>query len=601
MNKLMKNNHEKNWERWLYSRLFEQVPCNIAIIDRNFTIVENNHNFLNLFGDGRTKKCYQIYKQREKQCPECAAYKTFLDGKTRVNEEVGLDKNGRDVYYIVHIAPIFDEEGNIPFVIEMSTDVTETKRLHREYQVLFERVPCYVTILNKDLRVVRANERFCNTFGDPKGKKCFEIYKKKTDKCLKCPAEKTFSDGKVHTEHQKGITKYGKITHYMVTTSPLTKDEYPVSNVIEISLDVSEVHELENELQSSQLFREKIIENAAYALISFDQQGNIFSFNPAAETLLKFNEKELIGKPPPDDLFPQNFNQSKNCRNKTFSQEMNLIAKDGENIPVFMSCFELKNDELMLGQAVIIQDLRMIKKLQHEKVDAERLAAVGQTVASLAHGIKNILMGLEGGMYIMDSGITKGKLERINQGWKILERNIGKISDLAKNLLNFSKGRPIKTEIVNPNKIVSEVYVLFHDTAEKENISLRMLTDDSMIDVPFDSMALHTCLANLISNALDACKMSEKDGCTVLIRCFQQNNEIVFEVSDEGCGMDYEVKQKVFTNFFSTKGSNGTGLGLLTTRKIVQEHGGRIEFESNPGKGASFFLHFPINRLQVVE
>ena len=109
---------------------------------------------------------------------------------------------------------------------------------------------------------------------------------------------------------------------------------------------------------------------------------------------------------------------------------------------------------------------------------------------------------------------------------------------------------------------------------------------------------MHTCLSNLISNALDACEMSDKRKRRVTLLTREKDGALIFEVVDNGSGMDYEVKQKVFTTFFSTKGTDrGTGLGLLTTRKIVQEHGGKILVESAKGKGSVFRIELLRDRL----
>jgi len=590
---------DKNWQQWLYTRLFENVPCNISIIDRDFIIVENNRNFLDLFGDGRGKKCYQIYKRRSSPCPECAAMKTFQDGKTRVNEEVGVDRMGRTAYYIVHLSPIYDENGDIPYIVEMSTDISETKRLQREYQVLFERVPCYIAVLNRKLGIVRANEHFRKTFGDAIGKQCYEVYKKKGEKCVSCPAELTFRDGKVHTAYQEGTTADGQKTYYMVTTSPLTRDEDPVTNVIEISLDVTELRQLEAELQQSHLFRQKIIEHSAYGLLAFDTRGALFLINPAAEDLFKIKAEDLIGQLLPASLIPEKFLTALMPEHGTVTLEGELTTQDGEVVPVSIASFGLESEHIHIGRAFFIHDLRARKKLEKDKIDAERLAAVGQTVASLAHGIKNILMGLEGGMYIMSTGLHGGKTERLHQGWEILERNIGKISNLAKNLLNFSKGRKVNPTLIKPHILLRDVFDLFQQAAEQENIILSLESAEDLPAVAFDQEELHTCLVNLVSNAIDACKMSVKTDCTVVLKCYNKDRTVYFEICDQGCGMDYEVKQKVFTNFFTTKGTEGTGLGLLTTRKIVQEHGGTIEFESIPGQGSCFRLVFPEDNLPV--
>ena len=100
-----------------------------------------------------------------------------------------------------------------------------------------------------------------------------------------------------------------------------------------------------------------------------------------------------------------------------------------------------------------------------------------------------------------------------------------------------------------------------------------------------------------MSNAIDACQVSDKPGCRVTLRTVAEGETLGFEVVDTGCGMDYEVKKKIFTTFFTTKGEGGTGLGLLLTRKIVQEHGGTILVDSHPGRGTRFAIRLPRARL----
>ena len=116
----------------------------------------------------------------------------------------------------------------------------------------------------------------------------------------------------------------------------------------------------------------------------------------------------------------------------------------------------------------------------------------------------------------------------------------------------------------------------------------------------FDRDSIHSALANLVSNAIDACQMDSDSGDRVTIRALLQEGTIVFEVEDNGCGMDQKVRSLAFTNFFTTKGAGGTGLGLLLTRKVAQEHGGGISFESTPGKGSVFRLEFPRDRLPEI-
>jgi len=339
-------------------------------------------------------------------------------------------------------------------------------------------VPCYITIIDRNFKIIRANESFRKNFGEVRGRQCYEVYKQRKTKCPNCPAAKTFKDGTVHHSNQVGIKQKGEKTYYMVTTSPLGRPHEEINQVIEISTDVTE-----------------------------------------------------------------------------------------------------------------------LKKLEKEIIEAERLGAVGQTVAGLAHSIKNMLMGLRGGMFIVSQGLKKDEKELIAEGWEMLERNFEKTTSLVKDFLSFSKGRVPEVKMINPNDLVEEIIDLYKNIAAELHIKLNSRLDSSMIPMPLDPEGIHTCLTNLVSNAIDACQLSENENSTVTIGTKYEKGILKFEVRDNGSGMDYDVKQKVFTTFFTTKGGKGTGLGLLTTRKIVQEHGGKISVASKKGVGTTFKMSFPRNRL----
>jgi len=355
---------------------------------------------------------------------------------------------------------------------------SKTYRWLSEDQILFDRVPCYITVIDKNFKIVRANDAFREGFGDTLNHHCYEIYKRKNAKCRNCPAVKTFSDGKVHRSSQQGIDRRGQKIYYAVSTSAITRGTKNIEYVIEISSDIT-----------------------------------------------------------------------------------------------------------------------AMKKLEEKVIEAKRLGAVGQTVAGLAHSIKNILMGLEGGKFIVSLGLKKQNREMINRGWEMLERNFDKTTTLVKDFLSFSKGRLPKLEIINPADLVTEIVGLYKDVAAQSGIELKSKIDNKVKPTPLDPAGIHTCLTNLVSNAIDACLMSEQKGTEVLIKVSEGRNKLIFEVRDNGSGIDYEIKKKIFTTFFTTKGGGGTGLGLLTTRKIVEEHGGKIEVVSQKGEGARFRMQFPRKRL----
>ena len=138
-----------------------------------------------------------------------------------MNDEDGIDKDGRPAHYVVHIAPVYDEVGEIAYVIEMSYDVTETKSLQREYNVLFERVPCYVAVINRELRVVRANSLLRETFGDCVGEHCYEVYKHRTSEVPRLPGAEDVRQRRLLPSGARGYRQAGR-------ADPLRRIHLPV-------------------------------------------------------------------------------------------------------------------------------------------------------------------------------------------------------------------------------------------------------------------------------------------------------------------------------------------------------------------------------------
>ncbi len=238
-----------------------------------------------------------------------------------------------------------------------------------------------------------------------------------------------------------------------------------------------------------------------------------------------------------------------------------------------------------------------LERMQKDLLRAERLAATGETVAGLAHAIKNILSGLKGGRYMVNQGFEHNEMKYLKDGWDMVERNIEKISGLTQDLLNFCRERNPEREPVNPNDIIREVFDLFHVQCQQQGVRLKLDLEQDMETVDLDPKGIQVVLINLTGNAIDACTLGKTaiQDPEVLIKSRRLPDEkILLEVRDNGMGMDQEIRQKLFNIFFSTKGSRGTGLGLLISQKIVQEHGGEIRFHSEPLKGSVFQVVLPI-------
>jgi len=341
---------------------------------------------------------------------------------------------------------------------------------------LFDEVPVSICVIDRDFRIVKANRRFNSEYGAATNRQCYEVYKGRETRCENCAALRTFEDGRIRSRQEQGADRNGSQSHYLVHIAPITRSEGKIQYLIEMSTDITPV-----------------------------------------------------------------------------------------------------------------------KRLEQEKREAERLAAVGETVAGIAHGIKNVLMGLEGGMYAVNTGIEREDDERIARGWEMLEENVTRISQFVKEFLDFAKGRKAQVSVIDPNSPVRKVMRLFSEKAAHANILLTVDIQEGIEPAPLDEDAIYTCLANLVSNAIDACLLSgTKRSYVVMLSSREIDGTLIYEVVDNGQGMDYEITKKVFTKFFSTKGSDrGTGLGLLTTKKIVHQHGGRISFTSQEGEGSTFRIELP--------
>ena len=593
---------DANLKIWLKEQLFEAVPMGIAVIDKDFNLVFANKAFERMFGKWQNRKCYDVYKNRDSVCSNCNGSQTFQDGIPRVSEEEGYDRKGQINRYMKHTIPIIDENGQIPFLIEMSTDITESDKLQQEYQQLFDLVPCNIVIIDRDFRIKKANNSVRKLLGNVEGRHCYHGLKGFEHKCTECTARQTFEDGKLHTGHHIWRTKAGKIMHLHVITIPLRVTENGFNEVMEMAVDVTQTIELKDGLNFAHTFLETMIAASMDGIFAVDKSENVSVFNPAARKLFNIPDDQLVTRSTLAGMLPTDFlEQVQGKSDHVLYRDTEITDTTGNTIPARLLGNRLLMDGQSLGMAFFVQDLRAIKKLQNEHREAERLATVGQTVAGLAHGIKNLITALEGGMYMLNSGINKSKIDRVQKGMEMLGRNIERISLFVKAFLDFSKGREIRAAINHPTDIAKEVVEMYAPKAKRLGIRLEMINSENVRPAAIDFDSMHECLTNLVGNAIDAIRISETGTESfVKVGVYEDNDNIIYEVTDNGCGMDYELKQKIFTTFFTTKGLGGTGLGLLSTKKIVHEHGGKIELTSSPGQGTTFEIILPRDRLPKI-
>jgi signal transduction histidine kinase len=240
---------------------------------------------------------------------------------------------------------------------------------------------------------------------------------------------------------------------------------------------------------------------------------------------------------------------------------------------------------------------QLVRDKTKKLVEAERLAAVGQTVTDLSHAIKNIAGGLKGGAFVLEKGIELSHQKYLMQGWEMIKGNVAKITNLSLDLLNYAKGTELNYQLADPNRPAREVVHLMAPLAKEQGIDLSIELEQDLKEINFDPELIHRCLLNLVTNAIDACQSENSDNKIkkVCVRTRKKQGwGVEYQIVDNGSGMKKEIKKKIFQRFFSTKGSAGTGIGLMATKKIIDAHQGVIGVESEEHVGSEFFIRIPV-------
>lgn len=273
---------------------------------------------------------------------------------------------------------------------------------------------------------------------------------------------------------------------------------------------------------------------------------------------------------------------------------VDTMQGSGENT-VATGTGRFANDSLELLAAIGRQAALAIEAQRYQTalVKAERLAAVGQTVASISHDIKNILQGMRGGSFLVENGLKKDDREQIEKGWSILERNQNRILNLITDMLTFSKDRRPQLQTCDINDVVREVADLMEPTFEERGRTFSVDYGEIPLTAA-DPEALHRALLNIVTNGLEALNHVDDGRLDLRTHFVDDKDAIEIVVADNGSGIPEAAREKLFSLFESDKGMRGTGLGLAVSLKILREHGGTINVDTTPGEGATFRLVVPV-------
>jgi signal transduction histidine kinase len=252
-------------------------------------------------------------------------------------------------------------------------------------------------------------------------------------------------------------------------------------------------------------------------------------------------------------------------------------------------------NEKILNREQLKKYTENLEELLHEKtVLKDNLSSLGVMIGSISHGVKGLLTKLDAGLYLIESGLKKDEGDRLTEGVDILKLTTTRIKKMILDILYYSKERKMKIENIDLTKFVNDVV----DIAEQRSLPYKIDILRKFSGAPSlfkaDSEKIRSALINVLDNAVDACiEDKTKEIHSIVFTVREDKKNIIFEIHDNGTGMDKKTRDRIFDLFFSSKQSQGTGFGLFISKNIIHEHGGFINVKSARGKGTCINIKIP--------
>ena len=231
-----------------------------------------------------------------------------------------------------------------------------------------------------------------------------------------------------------------------------------------------------------------------------------------------------------------------------------------------------------------------LERLIREKTELQdHLSSLGMMISSISHGIKGLLTGLDGGMYILERGFNRKNQDQIIEGWQLVKQMVERIRKMVLDILYYAKERDLKWERIDALSFAEEVARVVEPKIQSQSIAFETGFDSAIGEFEINAGYVHSAILNILENAVDACcRDKSKQEHKITLKVSQDEGHITFDIADNGIGMDRETSEKIFAPFFSLKGQEGTGLGLFISNKIVAQHGGEITVKSKLRQGTVF-------------
>ena len=350
-------------------------------------------------------------------------------------------------------------------------------------------------------------------------------------------------------------------------------------------------------LQDSRAFATEMVANFPEGIIVTDPGRKITFINPIALTILNLTPENCLGKTT-DSILPSSFSElleSVSPENRIVEKELSMTGPNQTELVIVVNATDIvSEDGSFVGTMFILRDLTQIRRLQKTIQKQEKLAAIGNLAAGVAHEVRNPLSSIKG--YATYFATLFEEDSEKKQAAEIMSREVERLNRVISELLEISRPSDLKRTQSDIGFLLTSSLRLVQQDAETAGIEIKTSIDEHMPLLLIDPDRITQALINLYINAIQAMP----DGGQLSVHSQEKEGGVELNVSDTGAGMNEANKNKIFDPYFTTK-NTGTGLGLAVVQKIVEAHGGTIEVESKEGEGTHFTIFLPNDSGEVSE
>ena len=624
--------HELFLQKEFLQNVIDSLTHPFYVIDASdYSIVMANSIIKNISGD-YPSKCYKLTHGLNKPCSffknECTLEKVIKNRGPVILEHIHYKKNGEPFHCEIHGFPIVDKNDNITKIIEYTLDITQRKKLEEKNIELLHKVQERVKELNclyelskiierPDIsieKILRETIKIIPPSWQYSGITCariiFENNEYKTHNYkrtkwiqssdIKFKGEKA---GQIEVIYRKKMPESDE--------GPFLKEERDLINALAERLGrVIERIRMEEELDI--LLNSVIKQSPVPMIMATANDRKIKIINKAGLNIFKIKDEKNLTEKVLSEIQPSwqiCDNEGKPVELSETSlvkvlkgdvvkqKELMIKRHDGTIRWVVSNGWPIFNSSgKIIAGYVIFLDTTEVREIQQQLIQSEKMSAVGQLAAGVAHEFNNILTIIKGNSQL---GLMDPSIDEITDSLNIINETVDRGRNLIRDLQIFSKPKELKSVLGDITKVIDEVYLLQKKQLSLEDIKI-IKKYDKHSNFFFDWGQMEQVFSNLFINARHAMKPDRKGKITVSVKDEGSNIQVKFK--DTGIGMDEKVKKKIFEPFFTTKSAfakdnlqiKGTGLGLSVKHSIIQEHKGVIRVESKKGKGTAFILSFPI-------